>query len=593
MTKIAAELRSDAASRHEVADGMRIDWNVPIVMDDGVTLRADVFRPDDDGRYPVILCAGPYGKGLHFADGFGSAWRRMTTAYPEIVEGTSNKYQVWEAVDPEKWVPDGYVCIRIDSRGAGQSEGFMDVFSEREALDLYQCVEWAGTQPWSSGKVGTSGISYHATAGWFVGALRPPHLAAVCAWEGFVDYYRECARHGGILCDFLENWYPRQVTRVQYGLGERGPRSRISGEPVCGGAMSDDELAANRADIKELIAGHPLIDAAYTGRIPDVRQMTVPVLSAGNWGGNCLHLRGNLDGFTDADSPQKWLEVHGDTHFSLFYANYGLALQKQFFGHFLKGEDNGWAERPRVMLNIRRPGERFALRYENEWPLQRTRWTNFYLGAGDMTLGTDEPEDETQISFSAVDGALQFFSEPVETETEITGPIALTLWVSSSTRDADLFVSFGIFDAAGREVTFIGTNDPRTPIGLGWLRASHRKIDPARSTPARPVHTHDESWPLTPGVPVELTVEIWPTCIVVPPGYRMGLRISGRDYEYDGTDAGIEDAPYAMKGVGPFTHTDPVDRPMDIFGGTTTLHFGAGRAPRLLLPIIPDAEDRT
>ena len=88
-------------------------------------------------------------------------------------------------------------------------------------------------------------------------------------------------------------------------------------------------------------------------------------------------------------------------------------------------------------------------------------------------------------------------------------------------------------------------------------------------------------------MPVELTVEIWPTCIVVPPGYRMGLRISGRDYEYDGTDAGIEDAPYAMKGVGPFTHTDPVDRPPDVFGGTTTLHFGAGRAPRLVLPVIP------
>lgn len=575
------------AARHEIADGMAIDWNVPIVMEDGVTLRADIFRPNDDGRYPVILCAGPYGKGLAFQDGFASAWRRMTEAYPEVAEGTSNRYQVWEAVDPEKWVPEGYVCVRIDSRGAGQSEGFLDVFSEREAIDLYQCIEWAGTQPWSNGRVGTSGISYHATAGWFAGALRPPHLAAVCAWEGFIDYYREVARHGGILCDFLKNWYPRQVTRVQYGLGERGPKSRMHGEPVCGGAMTDAELAANRAEITELISREALLNEAYRGRIPDVTQMTVPLLTAGNWGGNALHLRGNLDGFVNAASTEKWLEVHGDTHFSLFYANYGLKLQKQFFGHYLKGEDNGWDKRPRVMLNIRRPGERFELRYENEWPLARTSWKKFYLNGIDGSLSTNEPTGSATVSYQAMKDTVSFFTAPLAEETEITGPIALKLWLSSSTTDADLFVSMGIFGPDGKEVTFIGTNDPRTPIGLGWLRASHRKTDPARSTFYRPLHTHDEAWPLTPGEPVELDVEIWPTCIVVPAGYRIGLKISGQDYEYDGTDAGIKDAPYPMKGIGPFIHVDPDDRPPEIFGGKVTLHFDAARAPYLLLPIIP------
>lgn len=576
-------------AREEVADGMRIGWNVPIVMEDGVTLRADIFRPDDDGRHPVILCAGPYGKGLAFQEGFASAWRRMTESYPEVARGTSNRYQVWEAVDPEKWVPEGYACVRVDSRGAGQSEGFLDVFSEREAIDLHQCIEWAGTQAWSSGKVGTSGISYHATAGWFAGALRPPHLAAVCAWEGFIDYYREVARHGGILCDFLRNWYPRQVLRVQYGLGERGPRSRMTGEPVCGGDASDEELAANRADINELIGREALLTDAYDGRIPDVTQMTAPLLSAGNWGGNALHLRGNLDGFVNAASKDKWLEVHGDTHFSLFYADYGLKLQKRFFGHFLKDEDNGWNHQPRVMLNIRWPGERFALREEHEWPLARTRWTKYYLDGADGSLGTALPREETAVSYRAMREAVSFISAPVAEETEITGPMVLRLRLSSSTSDADLFVSLGIFDPEGREVTFVGTNDPRTPIGLGWLRASHRKTDPVRSTPYRPVHAHDEAWPLTPGEPVELDVEIWPTSIVVPAGYRIGVKIAGHDYEYDGTDAGIADAPYPMKGVGPFTHTDPGDRPAAIFGGTTTLHLDPDRPSFLLLPIVPPA----
>ena len=144
-----------------------------------------------------------------------------------------------------------------------------------------------------------------------------------------------------------------------------------------------------------------------------------------------------------------------------------------------------------------------------------------------------------------------------------------------------------VFDSADKEVVFTGTNDPRTPIGLGWLRASHRKLDRERTLPYRPWHSHDEELPLTPGVPVELDVEIWPTSIVVPRGYRIALTVRGKDYEYDGTDAALPHAPYPMKGVGPFTHTDPLDRPPEIFGGVNTLHFDTGMAPYVLLPVIP------
>jgi uncharacterized protein len=135
-------------------------------------------------------------------------------------------------------------------------------------------------------------------------------------------------------------------------------------------------------------------------------------------------------------------------------------------------------------------------------------------------------------------------------------------------------------------VVFIGSNDPRVPVGLGWLRASHRKLDVRRSLPYRPWHAHDEDWPLTPDEPVELDVEIWPTSIVVPSGYRIALTVRGSDYEYDGTDAGLANAPYPMKGVGPFTHADPDDRPAGTFACRNTLHFGAGKAPYLLLPVI-------
>jgi uncharacterized protein len=120
----------------ELRDGMRIDWDAPIPMDDGLVLRADVFRPDDDGKHPVILSYGAFGKGLAFQDGNRNAWERMIAAFPEVAAGSSNLYQSWEVVDPEKWVPDGYVCIRVDARGAGRSPGFLDPWSPREARDI-------------------------------------------------------------------------------------------------------------------------------------------------------------------------------------------------------------------------------------------------------------------------------------------------------------------------------------------------------------------------------------------------------------------------------------------------------------------------
>ena len=558
-------------------------------MDDGLVLRADVFRPDDERRHPVILSYGPYAKGLSFQEGYKSMWARLTKAAPEVLEGSSNKYQCWELVDPEKWVPDGYVCVRVDSRGAGRSPGVIDIWSPREARDLYHCIEWAAAQPWSNGKVGLNGISYFATNQWQVGALRPPHLAALCIWEGFSDYYRELARHGGILSGFTESWYERQILHMQHGVGERGARSVVTGKPVAGPeTLPPEVLAKNTTDPAGEALRRPLVDDYYRDRMVDFSRIEAPLLSAANWGGQGLHPRGNYEGFLAAGSKEKWLEVHGDTHFTHFYSNYGMGLQKRFFGRFLQDRNTGWDQQPRVSLNIRRPGERFTLRAENEWPLARTQWTPMYLHP-DGSLKSLTVTHSSTATYDALGDGLTFSTPPMREELEVTGPVAAKLWLSSETTDADVFLVLRVFDPAGKEVTFVGSNDPRTPVGIGWLRASHRKLDPRRSLPYRPWHAHDEIQPLQPGQPVELDVEIWPTCIVVPVGYRLALTVRGKDYEYDGSDAGIANAPYPMKGVGPFTHTDPRDRPPEIFGKRYTLHFAAGKMPCVLLPVIPKA----
>ena len=579
-----------SAVTSEIRDGMQIDWDVPIPMDDGIVLRADLFRPPGGGPCPVILSYGPYAKGLSFQEGYKGNWARLTKAAPEVLQGSSNKYQNWELVDPEKWVPDGYACLRIDSRGAGRSPGYLDVWSAREAQDLYQCVEWAGTQDWSKGKVGINGISYYAMNQWQVGALKPPHLAAMCIWEGSSDYYRELCRHGGILCDFLNSWHPRQVASVQHGVGTHGARSVVTGALVAGPeTLSKEELARNCADTPGEAKRRRLHDDYYAARTAQFEQIEAPLLSAGNWGGMGLHTRGNFEGYLRAGSRQKWLEVHGDTHFTHFYSRYGEALQKRFFGHFLKGKDTGWSKQPRVSLNIRHPGEKFELRAENEWPLARTQWTKYFLRPDGLALATEAPTAATTLQYETTGDGLTFSTPPLTRSLEITGPVAARLWISSETTDADLFLVLRVFDPAGKEVTFIGSNDPRVPVGLGWLRASHRKLDPRLSLPYRPWHTHDEEWPLTPGEPVQVDVEIWPTSIVVPPGYRLALTVSGKDYEVDGKDIALPNAPYPMKGVGPFLHIDKDDRPPAIFNSRNSLHFSPGKEPYLLLPVIPQA----
>ena len=214
----------------EIRDGMQIDWDMPIKMDDGLMLRCDVFRPIRKGRYPVILSGGPYGKWLHFEDGYKTAWKRMEEKHPSVTAGSTNKYQSWEICDPEKWVPDGYVCVRVDSRGCGRSPGYVEHWSPRETKDLFDCIEWAGKQPWSNGKVGLSGISYYAVNQWKVASMQPKHLAAICVWEGFADFYRELSHNGGIYNTFAQNWYDMQVKTVQHGLGSRGHRSRMNGD---------------------------------------------------------------------------------------------------------------------------------------------------------------------------------------------------------------------------------------------------------------------------------------------------------------------------------------------------------------------------
>jgi predicted acyl esterase len=359
---------------------------------------------------------------------------------------------------------------------------------------------------------------------------------------------------------------------------------------VCGPeTLPEAELVRNRSDFGNDIRNHPLDDDYNKARSPIWSKVKTPLFSCANWGGQPLHPRGNFEGFVRAAAEQKWLEVHGIEHWTHFYTDYGRELQLKFFDYFLHGKKNGWDKEPPVRLQVRHI-DKFVERTEQEWPLKRTKWTTLYLDPVGFGLGSKRTRGPVTCSFEAMGDGLTFLTPPLAEDTEITGPSSLKLFVSSSTNDADIFAVLRVFGPDLKEVVFQGAIDPHTPIGQGWLRASHRKLDKKLSKPYRPYHGHDQKQPLKKRQVAELDIEIWPTSIVVPKGYRIGLSIRGKDYVYPGPSGGkLSNFKNELTGCGPFLHDDPQDRPAAIFGGTTTLHFGKPGQCALLLPVIPAA----
>jgi len=554
---------------------MIVEKNVGIPMRDGALLMANIYRPEKDGNYPVLMCTGIYGKDVHFRDGYKMPWDALKRLYPNVdSDGSTGEYLRWEMADPDRWVPDDYILINIDSRGSGQTPGYLDPFSPTETADYAEAITWASEQPWSNGKVGLLGISYLSITQWQVAGLRPKGLAAICPWEGGSDLYRDWSHHGGILSyGFPYAWMPRQVLPNQHGNGATHHTDAQTGERTTGpSSFSADVLAGSRADHPTDLLNHPLEDEWYKMRSPKLERINVPVLSAGNWGGIGLHLRGNIEGYLRAGTADKWLCVHIGTHFESFYLPEYIKVQKKFFDRYLKGIANGWEDRKPVELEIRSVNGA-TTREEAAWPVPSTEWKKFHLDAGANSWSTDVAKSESKAEYRGFSDGVTFRTAPFEAETEFTGPVAAKLFVSSQTEDMDIFATMRLFDTEGNEVIFEGASE-KVPVTRGWLRASHRKLDPSRSEPYRPFLTHDERQMLEPGKVYEVDLEIWPTSIVVPEGYQLALTLQGKDFEFDGLP-------------GRMLHNSEEDRPAAIFDAQNTIYTGPAHPSYVLMPLIP------
>jgi predicted acyl esterase len=524
--------------RRETVDGLVIDYDIPLILRDGVTIYTDVYRPAGvDGALPVILLWSAYGK--HFR--WPEQVRRTFTNNADV-----SRHAPIECQDPALWCPAGYSIVVPDPRGINSSEGDATAWSPQEGDDIHDTVEWIARQDWCTGKVGMAGASYFGIVQWFAGATRPPHLAALMPYDGMSDLYRECAFHGGIPNYGFVSFWNAQV-----------------------------RASPNRAeDWVEAMKIHPFFDAYWQSKAPAVENIDIPTYVIASWSDHGIHTRGSLSAFVRLGTDQKWLEVHGRNKWAQMYTPESTRRQMAFFERFLKGTPNEVDEWPKVRLEVREGIDVGRERAETEWPLARTEYRAFYLDASAGKLNPERVGNESTAAYDATSAEPQaLFAHVFDRDAEFTGYFKLKLWVEADgADDMDLFAAIQKLDRDGKLINFYYITRFRFGHAAhGWLRVSHRELDVTRSKPHQPVHPHTREELLEPGEIVPVEIEIWPSSTLFRAGEHMRLVVMGRD-TFPPSDA---------PGVGITVHPETRN------AGRHIIHTGGRYDSYLLVPVIP------
>lgn len=539
--RIATLLRPPVTVTPAATDMVK-EADLAVAMRDGVRLRVNVYRRRGDEPMPVIVSAHPYGKDATIPRRTRRGWR-PNGQYRLMRQPARVSFSAetgWEAPDPSWWTAHGYAVVNADLRGAGTSDGVGALMSDQEGEDVYDLIEWAAAQPWSTGRVGLLGVSYLAMSQYKAAALHPPSLEAICPWEGFSDAYRDLFTPGGIV--------------------ERG-FSRIWQAAVRRGVRLQQDLAVERRR-------RPLRDAWWESLVPDVERIEVPMLVCTSFSDDNLHGRGSFRLFERAGSPEKFAWTHRGGKWATFYSDEALAVQLDFFERYLKGRDV--ARPPRVRLEVRTSRDQIAeVREENEWPLARTCWTRLHLD-DEGRLDPAPPTGPGVASFRTRREGLAF-TYTFPTDVELTGPMSVDLWVSvAGIDDVHLFVGVEKWRGA-RYVPFEGSYGyGRDRVALGWQRAALRQLDPAQSTEPQPVHTFRVEQRLVPHDVVPVRIALGPSSTRFHTGDSLRLVVAGRWLAPRNPLTGHFPAWYEPSGR-----------------GVCTLHWGPGRGAALVVPAIP------
>lgn len=532
-----------------------------IVVRDGTALAAALYLPPGSGRFPTLFAVSPY-------------------RFDNDPDPTVSMY-LWNETGPIAWYLErGYAFVHMDVRGTGRSGGTYAYFDTKEQTDLYDAIEWIAAQPWSNGNVGGIGQSYFARAQWAMGIQNPPHLKCIAPYDGDVDTYRFSAYTGGIPGDYPSLWYAG-APRYNNLYPLAGPSRHLT------------------FDYPEAVSEHPLDDGFWKERsaIDRLGKIRVPVLSIGAWSKLDFGLNGNVWGYELLHSPKKLLLLGtggvagavADFASTAFHERYLLP----FYDRYLKGQATTYESEPAVRYFVI-GADRFDT--ADAWPPRDAVLTPLYLGAGpsgsvvslnDGVLNAsgasgsvsgqtsyDFPDPLWRIGVVAtgpngrpdpVRRVLTFTTAPLPADVLVTGPLQLDLYASSSNHDTDFFVKVSdqMADATGTGVNAI--NPDYRIVSKGWLRASLRRVNVARSLPNAPYYDFDRREPLVPGQIEHFVIALTPTAYIFRKGHRIRVEIVNGDSGY--TDVA-------------WTHT---------YGprlvGRDTIYHDAQHPSRLTLPI--------
>lgn len=509
---------------------MKLEEDIPITARDGTQLWADVYRPDAEGKFPALISLSPYGKDTQKLP--------CPPGASDYTRGTGGHESGME----DYFATRGYVNVKADYRGVGNSGGEYSHFGTKQAEDGYDIIEWAAEQPWCNGNVGMLGMSWWATIQYLVAAQQPPHLKAIFAHDAYTDEYRQCAYHGGI---FNFGFYHHVWRLIHTHTTEPMSKKEFSSEQL--EKMLED--LKNNEDIRSYpymykLTTHPepnplMLDfllhpydgpfywerSAYT----KYDRIKVPCYFVTRWNGWVIHLPGVIDGYLNVNVPKK-LTVTVTAWEGGFdrpwHENHDIVLR--WYDHWLKGIDTGITEEPPIRIFVQGINQ---WRYEEEWPLARTKWTKFYLRQGGFLSEEMPTWNEGQESFTHIPWlkpgekapCVKYTTEPFAEDMEVTGPIALYFHASLTTEDANWIV----------HIEDIAPDGSETVISKGWLKASHRELDESKSKPYKPFHPHTRSLPIAPGRIYEYAIDIRETSNVFKAGHKLQLVIKGQDAPWD------------------------------------------------------------
>jgi putative CocE/NonD family hydrolase len=372
------------------------------------------------------------------------------------------------------------------------------------------------------------------------------------------DLYREWAFHGGI----PETGFSRFIDDL---VKKTWPGCEL------------DEMDTGRRE-------HPFLDDYWQGLHGNLADIKVPLYVCASWSTHGTHTRGTIEGFRQASSKYKWLEVHGRKEWETYYARDVLERQLRFCNFFLKGEENDWLDTPRVRYEAR---DRFydgPTKFSDVWPLRETHYKELYLD-GEGSVLKDQPiQAPREVAYDPMapntDAGRAVFTYKFDVDTELSGYFKLKLWVEADgADDMDLFIGLRKLDRRGRELHFPDFNHVENGImAHGWLRVSHRELDPERTTVYQPWLKHQRELKLKPGEIVPVEIEIWPSSTLFHAGEALRLEVQGGQLTYTRSSP----LPRQHGRVGS-SHDELVN------AGRHIIHCGGEFDSHLLVPTIPSS----